>query len=154
MMKALVLAPLLLAFAATTPRVEAHQVPTPSAAIDTATSDFEVNGLHVILRRNTSTDVVAANLYLLGGTRQLTPANQGIEALLFAAAERGSRKYPGLRLRQEIARVGSQISVSLDEDWTAYGLKAIRSTFDTSWVMFTDRLLGPTGNPARSPATC
>jgi hypothetical protein len=29
---------------------------------------FDVNGLRVILRRNTANDVVAANMYLLGGT--------------------------------------------------------------------------------------
>src|SRR4051812_47114202 len=110
-----------------------------STAPDTTTSQFEVNGLKVILRRNTASDVVAANLYFLGGTRQLTPQTQGMEALLFAAAERGSRKYPGPRLRQELARIGSNINVSFNEDWTTYSLKAIRSTFDTSWVIFTDR---------------
>jgi zinc protease len=115
-----------------------------SQAVDTSTAQFEVNGLKVIVRRNTATDVVAANLYLLGGSRQLTPATQGIEALLFAASERGSRSYPGPRLRQELARVGSVINISLNEDWTTYSLKAIRSTFDTSWAMFTDRLLAPT----------
>lgn len=114
-----------------------------SQSIDTTTTQFEVNGLKVILRRNTATDVVAANLYLLGGARQLTPATQGIEALLFAASERGSRKYPGPRLRQELARVGSVINFSVNEDWTTYSLKAIRSTFDTSWAMFSDRLLAP-----------
>ena len=124
-------------------------VASPGAAlaaqsVDTTTTQFEVNGLTVILRRNTATDVVAANLYLLGGARQLTPATQGIEALLFAASERGSRKYPGPRLRQELARVGSVINISLNEDWTTYSLKAIRPTFDTSWTMFTDRLLAPT----------
>jgi zinc protease len=116
----------------------------PSTPADTITSQFEVNGLKVILRRNTASDVVAANLYFLGGSRQLTPATQGMEALLFAAAERGSRKYPGPRLRQELARVGSLINVSSNEDWTTYSLKAIRSTFDTSWAIFTDRLLAPT----------
>src|SRR4051812_17200181 len=89
-------------------------------AADTTTSEFDVNGLRVILRRNTATDVVAANLYFLGGSRQLTPQTQGIEALLFAASERGSRRFPGPRLRQELARVGSLINVSLNEDWTTY----------------------------------
>src|SRR6476661_7396618 len=82
-----------------------------AAAADTTTTQFEVNGLKVILRRNTATDVVAANLYFLGGSRQLTPQTQGIEALLFAASERGSRKFPGPRLRQELARVGSVINI-------------------------------------------
>jgi zinc protease len=114
------------------------------ATSDTTTSQFEVNGLKVILRRNTATDVVAANLYILGGSRQLTPQTQGIEALLLAASERGSRKFPGPRLRQELARAGSLINISLNEDWTTYSLKAIRSAFDTSWAIFTDRLLAPT----------
>ena len=66
---------------------------TPSssgAQSDTATSVFEVNGLKVILRRNAANDVVAANLYLLGGTQQLTPATQGIELLLLATSELGA----------------------------------------------------------------
>src|SRR3954462_13529228 len=109
-------------------------------AVDTSTTQFDVNGLKVILRRNAATDVVAANLYLLGGARQLTPATQGIEALIFAASEGGSRKYPGPRLRQELARVGSEVRTSLSEDWITYSLKALRSTFDTSWAMFSDRL--------------
>lgn len=113
-------------------------------SVDTTTTQFEVNGLKVILRRNAATDVIAANLYFLGGSRQLTPQSQGIEALLFASSERGSRKFPGPRLRQELARTGSTISLSLNEDWTTYSLKAIRSNFDTSWAIFTDRLLAPT----------
>jgi zinc protease len=118
------------------------------AAADTSTVEFNVNGLTVILRRNTATDVIAANLYLLGGSQQLTPATQGIEALLFGASERGSRRFPGPKLRQELARAGSVINISLNQDWTTYSLKAIRSAFDTSWVIFTDRLLAPTLAPA------
>jgi zinc protease len=127
--------------------VAALAIATPvvaQTAADTSTSEFTVNGLKVILRRNTATDVIAANLYLLGGSQQLTPATQGIEALLFAASERGSRKFPGPKLRQELARAGSVIDISLNEDWTTYSLKAIRSAFDTSWVIYTDRLLAPT----------
>lgn len=145
MIRTMLVAPLLLATTATAPVASSPPPQGPIVyASDSSTSDFEVNGLHVILRRNAATDVVAANLYLLGGSRQLTPATQGIEALLFAASERGSRNYPGPRLRQEIARIGSVINMSVSEDWSTYSLKAIRSTFDTSWVMFTDRLLAPT----------
>src|SRR5206468_10909618 len=46
------------------------------AQSDTSTTSFEINGLKVILRRNTANDVVAANVYLLGGSQQLTPATQ------------------------------------------------------------------------------
>jgi zinc protease len=126
---------------ATTSAAYRHSSPVSA---DTTTSDFEVNGLHVILRRNTATDVVAANLFLLGGTQQLTPETQGIEAFLLAVGARGSQKFPGAHLRQETARLGSEISVGLTDDWSTYGLKAIRSTFDSSWTIFADRLLNPT----------
>lgn len=115
-----------------------------AAIADTATSDFEINGLHVILRRNAATDVVAANLFLLGGVQQLTPETQGIEALLLIASGKGSRRFPGPKVRQEISRLGSEITVGAGEDFSTYGMKAIRSTFDSTWAIYADRLLTPT----------
>ena len=59
--------------------------PPSSPAImgdDSLTMKFEVSGIPVILRRVTANNVVAANLYLLGGARQLTSATQGIELML------------------------------------------------------------------------
>ena len=98
----------------------------------------------MILRRNTATDVVAANLFLLGGVQQLTPETQGIEALLLTASGKGSRRFPGPKLRQELSRLGSEISLGAGEDFSTYGLKATRSTFDSSWAIYADRLLSPT----------
>ena len=48
-------------------------------AVTTMTSSFDVGGVKVILRESDANNVVAANLYLLGGTRQITPSNAGIE---------------------------------------------------------------------------
>jgi zinc protease len=118
--------------------------PINALVADTATSDFEVNGLHVILRRNTATDVIAANLFLLGGVQQLTPETQGTEAVLLAASGKGSRKFPGPKVRQEISRLGSEITIGASEDFSTYGMKAIRSTFDSTWAIYADRLLSPT----------
>lgn len=114
------------------------------AQSDTGTVAFDVNGLHVILRRNTSNDVVAANVYLLGGTQQLTPATQGIEALLLRASERGTRKYPGERARQIPARLGCTIGIGPSDDWTVFGFDCIRATFDSMWSVLADRLVEPT----------
>jgi len=116
------------------------RVPRGPVAIvaDTATSDFESTG-YIILRKNSATDVVAANLYLLGGVQQLAPQTQGIEALLLAVSGRGSRRFPGPMLRQEVARLGSEITISATEDFSTYGLKAIRSTFDSTWALYADR---------------
>jgi zinc protease len=47
-------------------------------ALAAATTSFDVSGVHVVLRQNNANNVVAANLYLLGGSRQVTEANAGI----------------------------------------------------------------------------
>jgi zinc protease len=127
----------LLVAAATAPAVEAQ-------AVDTSTTMFEVNGLKVILRRNTANDVVAANVYLLGGTQQLSPATQGIESLLLAVSERGTMRFPRESVRQLTAALGSTVAIDPSEDWTRFGFTSIRENFDSTWALFADRLIAPT----------
>lgn len=114
------------------------------AEADTSTSEFSVAGIRVILRRNTATDVIAANLFLLGGVQQLTPATQGIETFLLAVSERGTRHYPKDALRVATNKTGSVISIEPEDDWTVFGLHATRATFDSSWAIFADRVTSPT----------
>ena len=114
----------------------------------TATTRFEVDGIPVILRRNTSNDVVAANLYLLGGTRQLTPPTAGIEAMVLLASERGTRKYPGAAVRQKLARLGSRITLEANDDWSQIGLHAITRGLDSTWSILADRVMAPTLDPS------
>ena len=93
--------------------------PTPAVATDaedTLTTKFEVSGIPVILRRVTANNVVAANLYLLGGVRQLTTETQGIENFLLEATERGTAKYPRDVLRGKMALLGARLR--WDPAWT------------------------------------
>ena len=115
-----------------------------AAQADTGTSSFEINGLRVILRRNTANDVVAANVYLLGGVQQLTPATQGIEALLLASSERGTKRFPGETARSLTARLGVTIVTEPTEDWTLFGFTGVRATFDSCFMILADRLVAPT----------
>jgi zinc protease len=115
-----------------------------AAQADTATSSFEVNGLKVILRRNTANDVVSANVYLLGGAQQLTPATQGIESFLLASSERGTRRFPGETARSLTARLGVTIVSEPSEDWTLFGFTGVRATFDSCFMILADRLMAPT----------
>jgi zinc protease len=117
---------------------------TGVAQTDTGTTSFDVNGLRVIVRRNTANEVIAANVYLLGGTQQLSPASQGIEAMLLRASERGTRRYPGELARLVPARLGSTIKLEPSADWTLFGFTSIRSTFDSTFAVFADRLMEPT----------
>jgi zinc protease len=123
------------------------------AQADTATTSFEVNGLKVILRRNTANDVVAANVYLLGGAQQLTPATQGIERFLLASSERGTTRFPREAARQLTAQLGSTVAIVPSEDWTLFGFNSIRSTFDSTFALFADRLVAPTLDSAEVELT-
>lgn len=118
--------------------------PSALVAADTSTSEFDADGIHVILRHNNASDVIAANLYLLGGVQQLTSATQGIEAFLLAVSERGTKNYPKDALRIATNKTGSVISIEPEDDWTVFGLHATRATFDSSWGMFADRVMNPT----------
>jgi len=122
----------------------ADPIPSVTAPADTSTSEFIVDGVRVILRRNTASDVIAANLFLLGGVQQLTPQTQGIEAFLLAVSERGTKRYPKDALRVATNKTGSVISVEPEDDWTVFGLHATRATFDSSWAIFADRVMNPT----------
>ena len=118
--------------------------PAPRAAADSGTTSYEVAGIRVIHRYVTANEVVAANVYLLGGTRQLTPANAGIEQLLLEVSGYGTRRYSRDTLRRRIAALGSTIEVAAGVDWTRMGLRATSATFDSTWAMFADRLVAPT----------
>ena len=107
------------------------------------TTDFMVDGVHVVLRQTTANDVVAANLYLLGGTRQLTPETQGIEAMLLIASERGTKKFSKEALRGLTARLGSDIVIDPAVDWTMIGSRGLRDSFDSTWMVLADRVTAP-----------
>ncbi len=114
-----------------------------SVTADSATSSFMVAGVRVVHRRVTSNNVVAANLYLLGGTRQLTPATAGIEVLLLDASDRGTRRYTKTALRAKMARLGSAIVVQSGADWTMFGMRSTSTGFDSTWSIFADRVMHP-----------
>jgi zinc protease len=114
-----------------------------SGPVDTSTTDFTVGHVHVILRHNGANDIVAANIYLLGGTRQLTAADAGVEVLMLSASEGGTRHFPRATLRTVTARTGATIVIDPSADWTAFGLRTLRQTFDSSWAVFADRLVAP-----------
>ena len=124
--------------------ITARMASLPDTAV---TSKFEVAGIPVILRRNTANEVVVANLYLLGGARQITPQTAGIEAMVLAVSERGTRRFPGSALRQITARLGSTIGIEASDDWSVIGLRSIRATFDSTWALMADRVMAPTLDP-------
>lgn len=131
--------------------VIAYAAAVPAAAqtaADTLTSSFIVDGIPVILRRNISNNVVVANVYLLGGSRQITEATSGIEPFLLAVSERGTMHYPKAVLRSKTSALGSDFVVEPSIDWTMFGARTITSGMDSTWAIFADRLMYPAIQPA------
>ncbi|GAC1647584.1 MAG: pitrilysin family protein [Gemmatimonadaceae bacterium] len=111
---------------------------------DSSTSTFDVGGLRVILRHSVANDVVAANLYLLGGTSRLTDSTAGIETFLLAVSERGTRHYSRDALRRAVARTGAAIVIEPASDWTMFGVRTLAPDLDSTWAVFADRVMHPT----------
>ncbi len=122
----------------------ARPAPPPD---DDNTIAFDVEGIRVILRE-TDNNIVAANLYLLGGARQLTAQNAGVELMLLESSEHGTRSYPRDILRRKMSRLGTGIVLDSEKDWTMFGIRSTTETFDSTWAIFSDRLMHPLLQPA------
>src|SRR5689334_13196159 len=119
-----------------------------AVAISALTTSFDVSGVHVILRQSTANNVVAANLYLLGGTSQVTAQTSGIEPFLLEVSDRGTMKYPRATLRRKMSALGSEIVTEPSDDWTMFGIRATTEVLDSTWAIFASRLMEPTLDPA------
>ncbi len=123
---------------ASTPRI----APVAPPDVDSGTTMYTVSGIRVIHRR-AANDVVAANLYLLGGVRQVNASTAGIESFLLQVSELGTKAYPKERLRRVMAGLGTSIGVAPSADWTIVGARATTSTFDSTWAVLADRVMRP-----------
>jgi zinc protease len=106
-------------------------------------SEFEVNGLKVLVKRREGSLSVSAGLFIRGGARNITAANAGIEALMLDAATEASASFPRARMRDELSRMGTVIGSSVNNDYSVLSLRCTRPNFDRSWQMFTDVALHP-----------
>ena len=114
------------------------------AASEALVTEFEVNGLKVLLKKRPGSQTVATGLFIRGGARNITKENAGIESLMLAAASEASANFPRERMRAELARMGTLIGSSVNYDYSVLSLGSTRANFDRSWEIFTDAALRPT----------
>ena len=126
------------------PRAQAQQaiqsVVTKQAALVT---EFDVNGLKVLLKRREGSLTVAAGLFVRGGAANINAQNAGIETLMLSAATEASTNFPRVRMRSELSRMGTVIGSSSNNDYSVLSLATTRMHFDKSWEIFTDVALRP-----------
>lgn len=116
---------------------------TDPAAQAALVTEFEVNGLKVLIKRRPNSQTVAAGLFVRGGAANLTPETAGIESFTLDAATEGSVKFPRATLRREIARTGGGISSGSNYDFSVISLASTRQNFDRSWEIFSDVATNP-----------
>jgi zinc protease len=110
-------------------------------------TEFNVNGLKVIVKKRAASPTVSANLFFRGGVRNVTSKDAGIENLLLSVASEGSKKFPRETMRKELARTGSGISGGAALDFSVLSLGSTRQNFERSWEIFTDVALNPEFSP-------
>ncbi len=106
-------------------------------------SEFEVNGLKVLVKRREGSLTVAASLFIRGGANNITSGNAGIEALMLDSSTEATATFPRDRMRNETARMGTVIGSYVNSDYSALALRCTRQNFDRSWQMFADVALRP-----------
>ena len=107
------------------------------------TESFTVNGLKVIFKQNTSTDIIAAQMYFKGGVALLEPNTAGLEALTLQVATDASKNYPRDILSSKLASMNSQLSASSGLDFSSINLLCVKQYFDDSWKIFSDVIANP-----------
>ena len=104
---------------------------------------FNVNGLKVILKQNTSNDIVAVNLVFKGGVTILDPGQAGIEALALNVALKASENYPKDMLNAELEKMATQLGASSSLDYSNINMLCVKQNFEKSWNIFSDVVLNP-----------
>jgi len=116
---------------------------SPVAATAQVTK-FDVAGIPVILKHVTANDVVAVRLYLKGGAANLTAANAGVEAMMFAASTQGTEKYNKDQFTELSTETGTNIGSQSAMDYSVLTMQGVRQNWDKAWDLFTQAALHPT----------
>ena len=106
-------------------------------------SDFEVNGLKVIVKRRPGAPTVSAGLFIRGGVRNSTAATAGLENLMLSTATEASQKFPREVMRNELTKMASSLSAGSNEDFSVVSLTSTRPNFDRTWEIFIDSVMNP-----------
>lgn len=126
--------------AAVAPQSTVQTVVAKQAAL---VSEFDVNGLKVLIKKREGSLTVAAGLFIRGGTANINASNAGIESLMLSASTEATTGFPREKMRSELSRMGTVIGSGSNNDYSVLSLASTRMHFDRSWQIFTDVVLRP-----------
>lgn len=108
------------------------------------TQAFKVGAVTVIHRATPANSVVAANLYIVGGSANLSAMTAGIEQLATTVAVNGgSNALEKDAFHAALDAMGSNVFAFQDRDYSGYGMKSVVGNFEATWDLFTQAILDP-----------
>ncbi|MEZ5308262.1 MAG: pitrilysin family protein [Pyrinomonadaceae bacterium] len=124
-----------------------HVLAQANAGMDaeenTGVTEFEIDGLKVILKQRQNAKTIAGGVFFKGGVRNQDSKNAGIENLALSVATEGSKKYPRTVIRRELSRTGSYVSSSSTLDFSVLNFSTTSENFPSTWQIFIDVLKNP-----------
>jgi len=105
------------------------------------TEEFLVKDLKVILKANTSNEIISAQLYLKGGALNLAEENQGIEEFIFNSVTLTDRKYADKSWNKILQGTGSGLGSISEKNFTVISLQCTKQYFDQMWEVFADYVM-------------
>ncbi len=106
-------------------------------------TEFDVNGLRVLVKRRAGTQTVVAGLFIKGGVRNIPPEKGGVENLMLDTASEATVSFPRERMRMDLSRMATTIGSGVNLDYSGLTMASTRANFDRSWEIFTDVALRP-----------
>ena len=113
------------------------------AAQASQVTEFDVNGMKVLVKRRAAAPTVAVGLFIKGGARNITDKNAGIENLTLGTAVDAGSKYSREAVRRELSRTGGGIGAGVSHDFSVVSFASTLRNFDKTWDIFTDVTLNP-----------
>jgi zinc protease len=135
--------------AASTAATLARIAPISGELADTTklVTEFEVNGLKVLVKQREGSQTAVVGLFLRGGSSNINEKNAGVEALMLDLSSEASAKFPRQQMRSETSRMGTGISYGVNYDYSVLTMGTTRRNFDRSWEIFADVALHPSFAP-------
>lgn len=114
------------------------------SAVDNEVQVYRLkNDIPVYVKASEDSQITAMYVVVKGGVTSLTPANSGLEELVFEMLTKGSQNYSYEDIKSFLYRTHSGISSSSIKDGSVYGMFCINKYFEETFSIYADGFFKP-----------
>jgi zinc protease len=116
------------------------QAPLTEQDVTTAT----VNGLRILIKRTPGAEFASGHLYILGGVRNWTAQDAGLEGMAISVATHGgTTRLDKDAFARRLAALGAVVAGGSGDDYALFYCKALLPQWDETFAMMVDAFLRP-----------